>query len=304
MPNMIFTADIHLRDTPPKCRTDDFIEEQWRKFEYVTGLCEEHKAVWFDCGDLLHKAYPSLELIAQMLKVLNGRAIYTLFGNHDMPYHNQNKIWEAGLGVLYQAKAVRFLDRNPKEIDLGGREYINVYGWPYGDEFSIETDHEGINILVHHGMIYEGRRDVLPGVGGYTAKQFLKKYNKFDLIVTGHNHKPFEVEYDGRVLVNVGCLTRQAADFAEHEPRVLLVRGAVGKGFTYEFLPIPAKSGVVSTAHLRAQAKKEEELNAFVEGLQGVEEASLSFQKNVETIINKTNPDKLTKQKVEEAIRG
>ena len=299
--NIIFTADIHLRDSVPKCRTDDFLKAQWDKLEQVKSLCDKYKATWIDAGDFLHKAYPSLGLIAKTLQILHGTKIHTLFGNHDMPYHNQEKAWEAGLGVLYQAGVLRILNRYP--LGIGSQCRFQIYGWPYGQEFIVEPNPDGIQVLVYHGMIYKGRQDVLPEVAGFTAKQFLKKYRDFDLIVCGHNHKPFEVEINGRVLVNVGCLTRQTADFADHVPHVLLVTGTKGNNFTYDLIPLSVKSGVVSREHLDNQAKKEEELNAFVEGLQGVEEdATLSFQKNVDVVMEKTNPTELTRQKVEEAI--
>ena len=299
---LIFTADIHLRDSSPKCRTDDFQAAQWDKLAQVVELCRKYDAIWLDAGDLLHKAYPSLALIAKTLKVLGNRKIYTLFGNHDMPFHNRSKVWEAGLGVLFEAGAVGVLGQFPKEIGFGGRKHFDVYGWPYGEEFKEKPYSDGINILVHHGMIFKGRQDAIPGAEGCTAKKFMQQHKDFDLIVCGHNHQAFEVEVGNRVLVNVGCLTRQSADFADHKPRVLLVTGTKGGDFTYDFIQLSAKSGVVSKEHLAAQAKKEEELNAFVEGLQGVEEATLSFQKNVDVVMDKTNPSELTRQKVQEAI--
>lgn len=292
---LIFTADIHLRDSVPKCRTDDFLKAQWDKIAQVKNLCDKYKATWIDAGDFLHKAYPSLALIAKTLQILHGTKIHTLFGNHDMPYHNQDKAWEAGFGVLYQAGVLKILDT----LKIGD---FQVYGWPYGQEYEIKPSKNGIRVLVYHGMIYKGRQDVLPEVAGFTAKQFLKKYKDFDLIVCGHNHKQFEVEIDGRVLINVGCLTRQTTEFADHVPRVLLVSSTAGGGFTYDLVPLSVKSGVVNREHLDKQAKKEEELNAFVEGLQDVEEVSLSFQKNVGVVMEKTNPTELTRQKVEEAI--
>jgi hypothetical protein len=37
-PTAILTADWHLRDTQPICRTDDFWESQWIKANYIMEL--------------------------------------------------------------------------------------------------------------------------------------------------------------------------------------------------------------------------------------------------------------------------
>ena len=41
-PSAILTADWHLRDDQPICRTDDFWSTQWRKVNAVTELQTRH----------------------------------------------------------------------------------------------------------------------------------------------------------------------------------------------------------------------------------------------------------------------
>ena len=39
-PNLILTADWHLREDQPVCRTDDFWKAQWAKIDFINDLAE------------------------------------------------------------------------------------------------------------------------------------------------------------------------------------------------------------------------------------------------------------------------
>lgn len=290
---LLFTADIHLRDDCPKCRTDDFLSAQWDKIKQVKALCKKNDALWIDAGDLLHKSRPSLGLLAQAISVLKtDMPIRTVPGNHDQPYHNRNKMTESGLGVLEAAGVIKFLHQDAPWQCLDW----TIYSCAYGEEIPV-PEGDTNNILVYHGMVFQNKHEMLPGVSGDTAKGILKKAKGYTLVVTGHNHQSFHVRVGDRMLVNVGCLTRQTADFAEYVPNVVLFRDGEIKR-----LALSCESGVVSRVHLDKAAKKEEELNAFVEGLKDVEQASLSFEANVDLVLNKMNAPKTVKKKVAEAM--
>lgn len=291
---LLFTADIHLRDDTPKCRTDDFLSAQWDKIEQVKALCKKHDAVWIDAGDLLHKSRPSLGLLSQAICNLKmDRPIRTVPGNHDQPYHNMNKMAESGLGVLEAAGVIKYLYQDVPWQCLDW----TIYSCAYGEDIPV-PEGDTHNVLVYHGMVFQNKYEMLPGVSGDTAKGLLKKAKGYDVIVTGHNHQAFDIRVGDRMLINVGCLTRQSADFMDYTPQIVLLynNGKVTR------IPLSCKKNVVSRQHLEAAEKKEEEMNAFVEGLKDVEQASLSFETNVDIVLNKMDATKLVREKVKEAM--
>lgn len=296
--NLLFTADIHLRDDTPKCRTDDFISAQWNKIEQIKALCEKHNAQWVDAGDLLHKSRPSLGLLSKAITDLKTNPpLRTIPGNHDQPYHNMSKLADSGLGVLEAAHIVQYLYQEAPW------EFFDwtIYSCAYGEEIPSVDCEDGINILVYHGMVYKNKKDAIPGVAGDTASALLKKAKGFDIIISGHNHQAFELETDNQLLINVGCLTRQSADFMDYTPSIVLLCPH-GNSYTWKRIKLKTAKGVVSRQHLDTEEKKEEELNAFVEGLRDIDQASLSFESNVHIVMDKVGADKLTRTKVKEAM--
>ena len=298
---VVFTADMHLRDSKPKCRTDDFYEVQMEKLFQVIKIIEKYDAMWVDAGDFFHQARPSYKLIADVLDILTTfkQHVFTLCGNHDQPWHNMSKIQDSGIGILHAAGAVSFLDDSP--IKYGP---FKIYGCPYGGDIPEAENWEGTNVLVYHGMVWPNRRGMIPGVEGILAKQMLCRQSQYGLVVSGHNHQTFCTDAKNRVLCNVGSLTRQTADQIAHQPCVLVAEDKEGGGFNWHLEYLKVDKDAVSAKHLEEAAKKEEELNAFVEGLKNMEEASLSFKDNVDRVIRQAKPDEDTIEKIKEAVYG
>ena len=298
---VVITADMHLRDSKPKCRTDDFYEAQMDKLRQVLEIVERYNAMWVDAGDFFHQARPSYKLISDVLDILTSfkQPVFSLCGNHDQPWHNMEKIQDSGIGVLHAAGAVVFLDDVP--VKYGP---FRIYGCPYGGEIPEAKKWAGMNILVYHGMVWPNRRGMIPGVEGILAKQMLHSHPEFNIIASGHNHQTFCAESKNRLLCNVGSLSRQTADQIGHRPCVLIVQGKEGGGFEWRLEHLKINKDAVSAKHLEEAAKKEEELNAFVEGLKNMEEASLSFKDNVDKVVRQAKPDKETVDKIMEAVYG
>lgn len=118
-----------------------------------------------------------------------------------------------------------------------------------------------------------------PGCTDLPAERLLDKFPQFDLIVTGHNHKAFVVEKDGRVLVNPGSLTRQEADKDEHKPRVYLW---YAKSNTVTPVYLPIEKNVISREHLDRVKERDERISAFVERLDTDWQIGISFEENLE----------------------
>src|SRR5690606_33393533 len=131
----------------------------------------------------------------------------------------------------------------------------------FGQEVGVAFRTNKRQVGVWHHFVWDGKELPWPDCNEVTARQVLKTNPEFDLIVTGDYHKPFTYQYKGRLLVNCGCLTRQAADYVNHRPRVWLWDEETNT-VKVKFLDI--ELGVVSRAHIEVQEERNKRLDAFI----------------------------------------
>lgn len=299
---ILLTADMHIRADVPKCRTDDFLTAQWDKLHQIDKLIKKHDVeYWLDAGDIFEKAKPSLELVVSTLQHWPRIHCFTVAGNHDLPSHNYGRLGESALAVMLEAGKAVLLDQE-RPIIVRKDFDIYVYGASYKMPLPTPTKPRNKrvkNVLILHDMIYPTRRDALPNAPGNIASALLRRLD-FDLIVSGHNHSQFDCKYEDKLLVNVGCVSRQTADTADFKPRIALYNPAEN---TVKYIHLQIQNGVVSRDHLDRQQAKDDQVSAFVEMLKtDTNNAKLSFTGNVNDVLEQTQADKRTRDKVWEAI--
>lgn len=264
-PTAILTGDWHLRETQPIARTDDFWEAQWDKVQQIKELQEKYDCPVWMAGDLFHHWKPSPYLLTETISRLPAR-MNVVAGNHDLPQHNMDLLHKSGLQTLVKAGAVTLL-----EGTHWGEE-------PFHGTFLIPSVTHDKVIAVWHVMTYVGEKP-WPGCTDLNARQILEKYPQFALILTGHNHKTFVKEIDGRLLVNPGSLTRQTTDQINHKPCVFLW---YAEDNTVKQVFLKIKPGVISREHLERAEKRDARITAFVERLTGSWKSTVSFEDNLE----------------------
>lgn len=270
----IITSDIHLRDTQPECRTDNYFEAQTKKIHWLKELQKEHQCPILDAGDLFHKWNSSNFLTAWAIKNLPSGMITTV-GNHEMPSHNMNYFNKSSLHVL-QASGKIFVI--PAKEVLAMPEFL-VYSFPYGSEIKDPGREEVPDIrrvaLIHAPVSKEKAMfDTLNG------RDILNKLKSFDLVITGHHHQSFSIYDKERILLNPGSLMRMTADQIDFEPCVYLY---YAEDNSLEAIPVPIEKGVIDRGYIDIANKKEERVNSFVERMSEDYEIDLSFEKNLES---------------------
>lgn len=276
--DLILTADWHLREDTPPCRTDNFWESQWTKVLQVAALQEELGCPVLHAGDLFHHWKPSPFLISHSIANL-PKQFYTVAGQHDLPQHSLELFHKCGLNTLIQADKVNWIQ--------------SAGNWGQGVGTAFRSTDRNVNSLsgakpldrqvgVWHHMVWDGKEEPYPGCKEAPAKQILKDNPEFDLIVTGDNHRPFTYQYKGRLLVNCGCLTRQVADYANHRPCVWLWEA---KTNTVSPFFLVAQKGVVSREHIEVKEERDKRLDAFISRLSNEWEVSISFEENLKRFI-------------------
>lgn len=267
----ILTADWHLREDTPVCRTDDFMEAMKTKLHHIQLLQRKHDCPVIHAGDLFDfwKASPSLLTFA--IENLPNR-FYTIYGNHDLPQHNYEMRHKSGVHTLERAGALTVL---------------NHVHWGMEPQENIQYV-TGLNILVWHCMTWQG---VLPypGCTDLRAAAILRQYPKYDLILTGHNHKAFVEEHKGRLLVNPGSIFRSTASQEDFKPRVYLYYAATN---TVEPYYLPIEEGVISRQHIEQKEQRDSRIEAFINTLDTDWEVEMSFEQNVEIFCKRNKVEK------------
>lgn len=260
----ILTADWHLREDIPVCRTDNFWEAQWKKMDEVKALQQTFKCPVLHAGDLFNHWKPSPNLLSETIKHLPKR-FYTIYGNHDLPQHNLELAYKSGVHTLERAGKLETMDdvhwgREPRGIS------------------SICCGTQTQQILVWHVMTYQGKLP-WPRCKDPKSATLLRKYLEYDLILTGHNHKSFTETHEGHLLVNPGSLTRQAADQINHEPSVYLWYAEIN---TVKRVVLNYTKDVISREHIEVQEERNDRIDAFISRLDEDWEAAIGFEENLE----------------------
>ena len=296
-PTAILTADWHLRDTQPICRTDDFWESQWIKAYYISAIQKRYKCPIIHAGDLFHTWKTSPYLLSASIAFFSqlelgdeeGPAFLTVYGNHDLPQHSMELAQRSGMHTLHTAQNITILPNGHWGEAAPNGSISELLA---GDAFE--------NVAVWHKFTYTGNKP-WPSCTEPTAEQILRKFSKYKLIVTGDNHTPFVVKYKGRLLVNPGSITRQTTDQAEHLPRVYLWFAETNT-VTEEFLPI--KVDVITKEHLEIKAERDTRMEAFISRLKEDWNVSLSFEDNLKEFLSSNKLRKSVIALIHKAMDG
>ena len=284
-PSLIITSDWHLREENPTCWVGDFQMEQWIAVAFVSQLQKKYGCPVVHGGDLFHHWKPSPWLLSQTIDLL-PKEFYTIYGQHDLPQHNWELRGKSGI----------------KTLEIAGRLKV-LSGCHYGetpsDVCNVRDELKGVgkNILVWHHLTYT--KAPFPGATGGMAEGILRKYPQFDLIITGDNHQSFTIEYQGRRLINPGNLTRQVADQVDFKPRVALWYAQTN---TIEWVYLPIKEDVISRAHIDKVEERNGRIDAFMSKLDGIWEAEMSFEENLDKFFKQNTIKESTKQIIYKAI--
>jgi len=282
-PSAIFTGDWHLRETCPISREEvEFEAAQWTKVAFVASLQDDYDIPVIHSGDLFDYWKPSPALLSKCLKRLPNK-FHTIYGNHDLPQHNLDLADKSGVYTLAMAGAIKILD---------GCHWGNTPN--KNDGFWIEDK----ELLIWHTMTYQGK-EPWPGCPDKPARSLLRKYDQFDVILTGHNHKAFLAMDGDRLLVNPGSLMRQNSDQIDFRPRVYLY---YAESNTVEPILIPIESGVVSEEHIKNKKDRDNRIEAFVSRLDMEWKMGLDFEGNLEKFFSKNETRKSVINIVNKAI--
>lgn len=307
LPSAILVSDLHIRSDNPSCRTDNFVETQIKKLQWLKGLQNKFKnqPPIIIAGDIFHKAKPNPLAISIALEHLPEYCI-VIPGNHDLPYHNLDLLYESGLGVLLKAYSNRFRIYHANEEMIIHLKNFSVYGFPFssseGKERHIELrlsgdkvgKHSNAKMVVIHTFCYKGRKP--NGIEAIGCSKLLKKFYEYDIIVCGDNHQSFTFRIGNHLLINPGCFSRQNTTEANYTPTVYLWYAEEN---TAAAVPVPTDKKQVFSFNNKKDKKNRVE--AVIRNIKNWE-VGLSFTQNMKNFLKKNKLSKAVEHKIWEVI--
>lgn len=338
--NFIVVGDIHWRGVSPRGRLDSIQEALTTKLREVFALAEKYSALAIlQAGDMTDSPGISLSTLADLIDVLREAPcpVLSVPGNHDIWGANATSLPRTPFGLLDRAEYIENVaympyvfpralgneDRDlvivgggkmplfmPFEIAITGHGYdaktdIDKNQYCYtGAVPGLKDSGNYFNIHIAHGMLLERapghdmRHTILAEI------PMLPKPPQ--VLICGHDHAGFGIKQVGETLcINPGALCRLSASAAEMERpvQIALLEVAESGQARAELIPLQsAKPGheVLSREHLNEAARREEQMNSFLELLAG--EGEIKFLETREIIDGIAKREKLPVAVVDEAL--
>lgn len=279
----IFCGDIHLRDKKPIARIDDYFSAMWEKFMFIDSLGIKYDCPILCSGDFFHKWKASPELLTSTIEAMNADW-YSIYGDHDLASHSWKLRHKSGLTTLEKADKITIIkgghgtNKSNNELPKKAKPFII----------------DNRKIMLWHVLTWH-KELPYPGCELSNAKQLLKKYSRYDCILTGDNHLPFIVKHKDRLLVNPGSMMRNNADQIDYKPAVWLYSAETN---TVEPVYLPIEKGVISREHIEIKNERNERIDAFVDRLKTDFKLTMNFKQNMLRFFGKNK----TKKKVRKII--
>lgn len=303
----ILVADLHLTDTSPISRTDDYQAAQRTSLEFLQSLSRENNDCPILCaGDVFDHWKASPWLCAFAYKYL-PRPFVCIPGQHDLPGHSLGQIERAALGLLGRvAEDIHVLQSADEIYEWSPSQTpIEVVGIPYGQiDIKARPDStkkrvEGTRkIIMLHSLIWE--KEIPPwSKEGITAQDVVDAFPEADLILVGDNHQSFVYTRGETILVNPGSMLQMTADQQDYSPRCFLYYAETNK-IRPVYLPI--EKGAINRDHVDSKRERDSRIAAYIEHMNTRWEIGLSFRKNLEAFFAENQTPKKVREIIWQAM--
>ncbi len=219
----ILASDLHLRHTPPICRTKepDWYAAQQRPLEEIRNLrlVYDCPVVW--AGDIFHKWNPPNELVNFALEWVDG---YGVPGQHDLPHHNAEDMYKSAFWTLCMAGRITYLPPG-KLCQWRPEWYMRGFQWgtplqPFGPR-----PPQTKLLAVVHRFCWIPEKGYPEAAATDLAAAHGKALEGYSTAVFGDNHKGFLTTFGKGTanMLNCGSVMRTTSAQENYAPHVGLL---------------------------------------------------------------------------------
>jgi DNA repair exonuclease SbcCD nuclease subunit len=299
----IVTADWHLRSQRPRCRLDDnWFDTQKKALDQILRYANEYGAEGVICiGDIFHSTNETTNEIINMVQEFAielqhiGGTFYILAGNHDLPQHNLDNISRSAFQILLNSINILEIIQLCHTINVG---YISAAN--FGGEDDINAD-----VIFKHILCFPENAKLPPSDKIVKPSELFEQFTNAKYIFTGDYHRQFifENKKKKQMLLNPGCLIRQAADMIDYDPSVLLVEFNDGE-LKYKSLPITDDEKMITDEYIENEVMRNNRIEAFIERIKENETVTFDFIENVHNLLKNNKVDENVKNLILELMEN
>lgn len=140
-PEFIVVGDIHLCNTAPSCRLDNYAETCIKKLEYILDYCIDNEISLIVIeGDVFHKHQIPIQFLSTIIATINNKKekfklktkkeliISSIIGNHDLPFENHKYIDRSPIYLMFETNTLSHFKHitmrsNKTTIEISGFDY-------------------------------------------------------------------------------------------------------------------------------------------------------------------------------------
>lgn len=269
---ILVVGDVHFQETFTS-RLDNVWDTFVDKFTQIYDIAKTNGvgAIVFT-GDLFNNKNPRatshrfLNKVVWLLKK-SPAPLYSIVGNHDIQFNDNNTLRNQPLGTLFFTGVVNRLQFDTwDKFSVQGIDYIH----------GITQLNDKHNLVITHAFIQQSPGSMFGGERVYGYDEVTSLLNA-DFVVNGHDHAHYPIVTHGKTtIVRPGALLRFSRNETDIErPVAVAVIDLVTKTAHYEYLKTQPPKEVFNLTEKDLKEESNKEVVSFVESLQNI-----STQKN------------------------
>jgi DNA repair exonuclease SbcCD nuclease subunit len=265
-----FATDFHLRYTAPISRTDDdrYFQNILTKIKYLIDFANSNCDLIIFGGDIFDKPDIPYSLLISFIKELkkSQKPILSIIGNHDIYGYNGDSINKSAIGVLFENKIIKKIDNIIFE-----NEKIRIKGIHCFSDLILDDYKEGYyNIAIIHKPI---TNQPIPN----TIKiNDIADKNKYNLLLCGDIHQPFEYIHGNFIILNPGSLSRTSIIDKDRDVGFYYINIQDNK-VKFEIIKVPFERDVFSTSISTIDDKNKDFISTYAQTIYNIKNSEKSI---------------------------
>jgi len=273
----ILCSDLHLSLHPPVARAKEpcWFEAMARPLREIEKVREHFNADVICAGDIFDRWNSPPELINFALRELPTR-LYTIPGQHDLPYHSMDEMERSAYGTLLRVGHVSHAeDLIRNDMDC----LVKAVDW---DGTLTPINPNGLlNIAVLHRYVWMDGF-CYPGANPDSRVGMMRESLKgWDVAVIGDNHKGFMTRIGNTTVFNCGTMMRRKSDEISYKPQI----GLLYKSGKIQPYLLDTSKDVIEDVATAESVGERLELTDFLQGLNELRESGLDFVETMKQVL-------------------
>lgn len=243
------------------------METQDAKLSCVSTYAHKYQIPIMAAGDIFNTWHCGYDVTNSTIAILAKNRIYACYGQHELPEHD--------IGEKHRSPVTTLLLQNANSVVGYPAKYRYVHvetaSWRIPVPKVPIVHARTVKVLLMHKTVYLDEKPFPDATGDVRVLIKKPKYQQYDIVITGDNHKAFTYRYGNTLWVNCGCLYRTKSNEKEYVPQFYVFYwSAKNKRVQVKAMPVPYDVNNVDESHLENEHEEKEWDSQFAKSLKRI----------------------------------